>query len=220
MTDGHTVRVLIADDHQVVRAGLRMILTEPPTTSADECIDVVGEASGGEEAVRLAAHVKPDVVIMDLMMPRVDGIEAIRRLRSAGVDCPVLILSTAGDAPSIRGAIEAGAIGYLIKDTPKDDLRRAVIAAAQGIPALDPRAQHVLMRQLSEPASPTPFDGLTPRELDVLRLIARGKSNKEIAAALFVSVGTVKGYVSAILPKLGVGDRTQAALLAAKHGLV
>src|SRR5262245_28566905 len=136
MSDQRTVRVLIADDHQVVRAGLRMILTDPPSDTSRERVDVVVEASGGDEAVRLAAQVKPDVVVMDLMMPRVDGIEAMRRMRSTGVDCPVLILTTAEDDTRIREAIQAGAIGYLIKDTPKDELRRAVVSAAHGMPAL------------------------------------------------------------------------------------
>jgi DNA-binding NarL/FixJ family response regulator len=215
------VRVLIADDHQIVREGLRMILGDAPAVSGAG-IDVVGEASTGEEAVRLAASLRPDVVLMDLLMPGIDGVEALRRVRAESTAPAVLILTTFGDDTKVREAIQAGALGYLLKDMLKDDLVRAVHAAARGTPTLDPRAQQLLMRQLADeatPPAPSPFDALTPRERDVLRLIADGRSNKQIAAALFLSLGTVKGYVSAILPKLGVGDRTQAALFATKHGL-
>ena len=212
-------RVLLADDHQILRAGLRMILADAPPSPDDETIEVVGEASTGDDAVRLAAALRPDVVLMDVSMPGVDGIEATRRLRAAGERPAVLILTTYGDDARVREAIQAGALGYLLKDLLRDDLVRAVYAAARGVPTLDPRAQQLLMRQLHEPAPASPFDALTGRERDVLRLIARGRSNKEIAAALSLSLGTVKGYVSAMLPKLGVGDRTQAALFATRHGL-
>ncbi|GLC24846.1 DNA-binding response regulator [Roseisolibacter agri] len=218
------MRVLLADDHQILRAGLRMILADAPPSPDDETIEVVGEASTGEEAVRLAAALHPDVVLMDVAMPGIDGIEATRRLRAAGGQPAgerpaVLILTTYGDDARVREAIQAGALGYLLKDLLRDDLVRAVYGAARGVPTLDPRAQQLLMRQLHAPAPASPFDALTGRERDVLRLIARGRSNKEIAAALSLSLGTVKGYVSAMLPKLGVGDRTQAALFATRHGL-
>jgi len=216
---GRTVRVLIADDHQVVRAGLRMILAEASPSPNGGTLEIVGEAATGEEAVRLAAQLQPDVVLMDLLLPGIDGIEATRRIRSAPRAPSVLILTTFGDDARVRDAIQAGAIGYLLKDMLQEELVRAVHAAAAGTPTLDPRAQQLLMRHLTEPPPSSPFDGLTPRERDVLRLIADGRSNKEIAATLFLSLGTVKGYVSAILPKLGVGDRTQAALFATKHGL-
>jgi NarL family two-component system response regulator LiaR len=170
------VRVLIADDHQVVREGLRMILGEERET-----IEIVGEAADGHEAVREAERLKPDVVLMDLLMP--------------------------------------GAAGYLLKDVLRAQLVQAIHAAALGVPTLDPRAQQHLMRQVASPPAASPFAGLTPRELDVLRLVARGMGNKQIAAQLHLSVGTVKGYVSAILPKINAGDRTQAALFAVKHGL-
>ena len=212
------IRVLLADDHQVVREGMRMILGESASTSG-AAIEIVGEASTGDDAVREAARLRPDVVLMDLQMPGVDGIEATRRIRAAGTAAGVLILTTFDDDVRIREAIQAGAIGYLLKDVLKEELVRAIRAAARGVPTLDPRAQQLLMRQVAEPAAASPFDGLTPRELDVLKQIAAGRSNKEIAATLFLSVGTVKGYVSALLPKLGVTDRTQAALFAAKHGL-
>ncbi len=206
------VRVLIADDHQVVREGLQMILAE-----SDGEIVVVGEASDGDEAVRLATAVKPDVVLMDLSMPRVDGLEATRRMREAGVDSRVLILTSFADGEGVRDAVRAGVTGYLMKDVLKTELLAAIRLAADGVPTLHPRAQQHLMRGIAEPETPSPFTALTPRERDVLGLLARGESNKRIAAALNLSIGTVKGYVSAIFEKLGVEDRTQAALLAAKH---
>ena len=206
------VRVVIADDHQVVREGLQMILAE-----SDGEIVVVGEASDGDEAVRLATRVQPDVVLMDLSMPRVDGLEATRRLREAGVPARVLILTSFADGEGVRDAVRAGVTGYLMKDVLKSELLTAIRLAADGVPTLHPRAQQHLMRGIAEPESPSPFGALTPRERDVLALIAQGESNKRIAAALNLSIGTVKGYVSAIFEKLGVEDRTQAALLVAKH---
>lgn len=206
------VRVLIADDHQVVREGLQMILAD-----SDGEIVVVGEASDGDEAVRLATAMKPDVVLMDLSMPRVDGLEATRRLREAGIESRVLILTSFADGEGVRDAVRAGVTGYLMKDVLKNELLAAIRLAADGVPTLHPRAQQHLMRGIAEPETPSPFMALTPRERDVLALLARGESNKRIAAALNLSIGTVKGYVSAIFEKLGVEDRTQAALLAAKH---
>jgi DNA-binding NarL/FixJ family response regulator len=208
------IRVLIADDHEIVREGLRMIFAEEQGD-----IDVVGEAATGDEAVRLAVALRPDVVLMDLLLPGIDGIEATRRLREAGAPARVLILTSFADDERVREAVRAGAIGYLLKDVLRTELVQAVLAAAQGTPTLHPRAQQHLMRQVAEPPARSPFAELTSRELDVLRLIAAGASNKQIAATLSLSLGTVKGYVSAILPKLGVGDRTQAALFAVKHGL-
>ena len=213
---GHSgpVRVLIADDHQVVREGLRMILSEERET-----ITIVGEAADGHEVVRLAERLAPDVVLMDLLMPGLDGIAATERIRANGSGPRVLILTTYADDERVRDAIRAGATGYLLKDVLRTQLVQAIHAAALGVPTLDPRAQQHLMRQVSTPPSASPFAGLTPRELDVLRLVARGLGNKQIAAELNLSVGTVKGYVSAILPKIHAGDRTQAALYAVKHGL-
>ena len=208
------VRVLIADDHQVVREGLRMILSEERET-----IEIVGEAADGHEVLRLAERLRPDVVLMDLLMPGLDGIAATERLRAEGGGARVLILTTYADDERVRDAIRAGATGYLLKDVLRAQLVQAIHAAALGVPTLDPRAQQHLMRQVSTPPALSPFAGLTPRELDVLRLVARGMGNKQIAAALNLSVGTVKGYVSAILPKIHAGDRTQAALFAVKHGL-
>jgi DNA-binding NarL/FixJ family response regulator len=208
------VRVLIADDHQVVREGLRMILSEERET-----IEVVGEAADGLEVVRQAERLQPDVVLMDLLMPGLDGVAATERIRAGSPAPHVLILTTYADDERVRDAIRAGATGYLLKDVLRAQLVQAIHAAAVGVPTLDPRAQQHLMRQVAAPPAASPFAGLTPRELDVLRLVARGLGNKQIAAELNLSVGTVKGYVSAILPKINAGDRTQAALFAVKHGL-
>jgi DNA-binding NarL/FixJ family response regulator len=209
------VRVVIADDHQVVREGLQMILSD-----SDGEIVVVGEASDGDEAVRVTTALKPDVVLMDLSMPRVDGLEATRRLREAGVESRVLILTSFAEGEGVRDAVRAGVTGYLMKDVLKSELLTAIRLAADGVPTLHPRAQQHLMRGIAEPETPSPFGALTPRERDVLALLAQGESNKRIAAALNLSIGTVKGYVSAIFEKLGVEDRTQAALLAAKHDVI
>lgn len=207
------VRVLIADDHPVVREGLRLMLGD-----ARERIEVVGEASSGDEAVRLADVLQPDVVLMDLMMPAGDGVQATKRLADRGASCRVLVLTSYGNDEQVRDAIRAGAIGVLLKDARREAVLEAIVAAAAGVPTLHPQVQQQLMRELASPPDPSPFDMLAPRERDVLRLIAAGSANKEIAAELNLSVGTVKGYVSAVLEKLGVADRTQAALLAVKHG--
>ena len=207
------VRVLIADDHPVVREGLRLMLGD-----ARDRIELAGEASSGEEAVRLAVSLEPDVILMDLMMPGGGGVEAIRQLAARGSRCRVLVLTSFGNDEEVREAIRAGAIGVLLKDARREAVLDAIVAAASGVPTLHPAVQHQLMRDLSAPPAPSPFDSLAPRERDVLRLIAAGSANKEIAAELNLSLGTVKGYVSAVLEKLGVADRTQAALLAVKHG--
>ncbi len=206
------IRVLIVDDHPVVREGLQLFLAEETSD-----IELVGQAADGEEAVRLAARLRPDVLLMDLVMPGVDGIESIRRLRALGVESRVLVLTTFAEDELVRQAIQAGATGYLLKDVAQQDLVQAIRDAARGRPTLHPDAQERLIRQIAAPPPPSPLDNLTDREREVLALIARGKSNKEIATSLFLSVGTVKGYVSAILGKLGVSDRTQAALVAVRH---
>lgn len=208
------IRLIIADDHAMVREGLRMFLAE------ESDFEVVGEATNGAEAVALAQKLKPDVILMDLIMPETDGIEATRRMRELNPDCHVLILTSFSDDQKVRDAIQAGATGYLLKDILRSQLLDAIRSVAQGRPTLHPEAQRLLMRQVTQPAELHPFDHLTERERDVLTLIAQGNSNKEIAAKLHLTEGTVKGYVSAIFLKLDVADRTQAALFAVKHSLV
>lgn len=209
----NSIRVLIVDDHAIVREGLRTLLDEDPT------ITVVGEASNGQEGVRQAQATQPQVVLMDLVMPELDGIEATRRIRLSVADCQVLVLTSFAEDQKVRDAIQAGAVGYLLKDVLKPELVRAIHAAAAGQPTLHPEAQRQLMRQVTTPNEPSLLPTLTERETDVLRLIARGLSNREIATTLHLTEGTVKGYVSAILAKLEVNDRTQAALYAVKHKL-
>ena len=213
------VRVVVADDHPLVREGLRTFLEQDDVT-------VVGEAADGREAVAMALALRPDVVVMDLRMPDVDGVEATRRLREAGAACRVLILTSFGEEARVGDAMRAGAIGYLLKDLARGELLRAVRDAARGHFTLHPVAQAQLARDVagSPPAAaddaPPMVDALTRREREVLRLVARGESNKRIGAALGISEGTVKGYLSGVFGKLGVGDRTQAALWAVRHGVV
>ena len=207
------IRVLVVDDHEIVRQGLTAVLADAPE------ITVVGEAGTGAEAVRLAADQQPDVVLMDLVLPDIDGIEATRQILAAEGPVQVLVLTSFGDDWRVRGAIEAGAIGYLLKDVRKSDLVRAIEDAAVGRPALHPEVQRHLMRQAVTPPEPSPLASLTERERSVLRCLSLGYSNREIAVTLGLTEGTVRVYVSAMLDKLGVADRTQAALLAVRHGL-
>lgn len=206
-----TIRVLIVDDHAVVRQGLRMFL------ALDNDIEVVGEAENGEEALRRAAELEPDVVLMDLLMPRMDGIKAIEALRRDQPDIEIIALTSVLENASVVGAVKAGAIGYLLKDTQADELCRAIKAAAAGQVQLSPQAVGRLMHEVKAPNSP---ETLTGRETEVLRLIGQGLSNKEIARELGITEKTVKTHVSNILSKLGVLSRTQAALHAVRIGLV
>lgn len=207
------VRVIIVDDHAIVREGLTMLLSEEPD------IEVVGEARDGEEALTRINHLEPDVVLMDLVMPNKDGIAATAEIRQKHPGCQVLVLTSFAEDQRVPDAIQAGAVGYLLKDVLKADLLRAIHAAARGEPTLHPEAQRQLMQQVAAPDPPNLLDTLTDREMDVLRLISQGNSNREIAATLHLAEGTVKGYVSTILGKLQVADRTQAALYAVKHGV-
>ncbi len=204
-------RILIVDDHSVVRQGLRMFLALDPE------LEVVAEAGDGAEALRLARDLQPDVVLMDLLMPTVDGITATKEIRRDLPDTEVLALTSVLEDASVVGAIRAGAIGYLLKNTEADELCRAIKAAAAGQVQLSPEAAVRLMREVRAPDSP---EALTERETDVLRLLAEGKANKEIALSLRIGEKTVKTHVSNILAKLGVQSRTQAALYAARIGLV
>ena len=206
-----TVRVLITDDHGVVRQGLRMFL------SLDPELEVVGEAADGEEALRMARDLSPDVVLMDLVMPVMDGISATGAIRSELPHVEVIALTSVLEDASVTGAVKAGAIGYLMKDTEAEELGRAIKAAAEGRVYLAPEAAARLMREVRTPESP---ETLTERETEVLQLLARGKANKQIATSLYVTEKTVKAHVSSILAKLGVQSRTQAALYAVRAGLV
>jgi DNA-binding NarL/FixJ family response regulator len=214
-----TVRVLLADDQRVVREGLGTLL------GLLDGIELVGTAADGAEAVELARRHDPDVVLMDLRMPRVDGIEAIRRLAALGDRPRAIALTTYADDASVLGALRAGARGYLTKDAGAEQIRAAVEAVARGEAALDPSVQHHVVAALAgdEPAAVGPAgrlpDELTPREAEVLALIAAGRTNGEIAEALVVSAATVKSHVNHIFAKTGVRDRAQAVVYAYENGL-
>jgi two-component system, NarL family, response regulator LiaR len=205
------IRIVVTDDHAVVRQGLRMFLELDPE------LEVVGEAANGAEALALAKALQPDVVLMDLLMPVMDGITAIGKLREETPEVEVIALTSVLEDASVVGAVRAGATGYLLKDTNADELRRAVKAAAAGQVQLSPEAAVRLMREVRAPERP---EALTERETDVLRLLARGQANKEIARDLAIGEKTVKTHVSNILAKLGVQSRTQAVLHAMKAGLI
>jgi NarL family two-component system response regulator LiaR len=205
-----TIRIVIADDHSVVRQGLRMFL------ALDSDFEVVGEAADGAEALQIAHKLRPDIVLMDMLMPVMDGITATGRIRQELPETEVIALTSVLEDSAVVGAIKAGAIGYLLKDTQADELCRMIKAAAAGQVQLSPQAAARLVREVRAPEHP---QSLTEREVDVLRLLAAGKANKEIAATLTIGEKTVKTHVSNILMKLGVQSRTQAALYAAQIGL-
>ena len=207
-----TIRILLADDHSVVRQGLKMFLGLDPE------LEIIGEAENGAEALKLAHELHPDVVLMDLLMPVMDGITAIGHIRKELPDVEVIALTSVLEDASVVGAVRAGAIGYLLKNTESDDLCRATKAAAQGQVQLSPEAAARLMREMRAP-EPSP-EPLTERETEVLVLLAKGRANKEIARDLIIGEKTVKTHVSNILGKLGVQSRTQAALHAVRNGLV
>ncbi len=205
------IRILIVDDHSVVRQGLRMFL------NLEDDFEIVGEAGNGAEALEKVAALQPDVVLMDLVMPVMDGVTATEKIRQAHPDTEVIALTSVLEDTSVVNAVRAGAIGYLLKDTEADELRKAIKAAAAGQVQLSPKAAERLMREIRAPESP---EKLTERETEVLRLLARGKANKEIASELHISETTVKTHVSNIMMKLEVSSRTQAALYAVRIGLV
>jgi two-component system, NarL family, response regulator LiaR len=211
------IRVLICDDQAVVVDGLEMIL------SADAEIEVVGTAQDGAEAVQKVAGTHPEVVLMDLKMPGMNGIQATRLIRQQHPEVRVLVLTTFGDDEWVFDAIHSGAHGYLLKGTPRADLIRAVKGTAAGQTHVDPNvAGRLFSRVAQSPGQPstTLINELSDREQEILRLLAQGLTNAEIAEKLFLTRGTVRNYVSAILAKLGVEDRTQAALMAVNYGLV
>jgi DNA-binding NarL/FixJ family response regulator len=204
------ITLLIVDDHPVVRDGLRGIFT------GDDRFAVVGEAANGAEAITLAQARRPDVVLMDLRMPEVDGVTAIAELARLGIGARVLVLTTYDTDSDVLPAIEAGATGYLLKDAPREELFRAVEAAARGQAVLSPAVATRLMGQMRAPAS----EALSQRELEVLGLIARGSTNREAAAALFISEATVKTHLLHVYAKLGVKDRAAAVAVAFERGLL
>lgn len=204
------IRILIADDHPVVRAGLQGMLASQPD------FELVGEAATGNEAVTLSTHLHPDVVLMDLRMAEMDGVAATAQLHSQQPDTSVLILTTYDTNADILRAIEAGAIGYLLKDTPREELFAAIRSVAQGKAVLAPTVATRLLRQRQSLAG----EALSARELEVLSLVARGASNKEIARSLYLSEATVKSHLIHLFGKLGVTDRTAAVTVALQHGLL
>lgn len=202
------IRVLIADDHAVVRAGLTQLLA---TFSG---MELVAAAADGGEAVSLCLEHRPDVVLMDLEMPGLDGIEATRRIRGAQPDAAVVVLTSFADQHRILSALDAGAVGYLLKDSEPEELARAVEAAARGEAPLDPKAASALLRARRSPA---PGETLSAREREVLSLVGEGLSNKAIARRLAISEKTVKAHLTSVYRQIGVTDRTQAALWAQRH---
>ncbi len=213
MTGHSVIRIVIVDDHPIVREGLRTLLSDEMT------IDIVGEAGDADEAETVIERLKPDVVLMDVALPGRSGIEAAASIRKKGLDARIILLTSAvGDELHLQDAIEAEVMGYLLKDVSKGDLLWSIENVHNGAPVFHPAVQKQLVRRAS--GARLPHEKLTGRELDILKEIARGKSNKAIAFDLDLTEGTVKGYVSVVLSKLGVTDRTQAALYAVKHQLV
>lgn len=209
------IRVYITDDHQIVRRGIRQLL------STEAGIEVVGEASNGKDAVADMDKLKPDIVLMDLVMPVMDGIEAIRQIKAGHPSTQILVLTSFATDDKVFPAIKAGALGYLIKDTSPDELINAIHQVHKGEPTLHSSIAQKLLKEISHSSDEGPVspDPLTDREVEVLKLIARGLSNNEIAETLVVSVATVYTHVSRVLDKLHLASRTQAALYALREGL-
>jgi DNA-binding NarL/FixJ family response regulator len=210
------MKILLCDDQAVIRDGLEMLL------NLEKDFQVVGSAQDGAEAVELAEQKRPDLILMDLKMPGVNGIEATRRIRAKFPEIKILVLTTYDEDEWVFDAIRAGASGYLLKDTPRQKIVEAIRGTMEGKSFVDPAVAGKMMAQISsnqkQPVSVL-AEKLTERELDVLRLIAKGFNNADIAAQLHLSEGTVRNHVSAILEKLGVSDRTQAAVIAIQHGM-
>ena len=208
------IRVLIADDHAIVREGLRSLLETEPG------MELAGEAADGREAVAHARAGRPDVILLDLMMPRLDGIAAIGEIKREQLDARILVLTSFAEDEKVFAAIKAGALGYLLKDSSPQELLQAIREVARGESSLHPTIARKVLRELSRPPElPATPDPLTARELDVLRLVAQGLANQEIAGRLALSERTVRTHVSQILTKLHLANRTQAALYALREGL-
>jgi NarL family two-component system response regulator LiaR len=209
-----SIGILIADDHAIVRKGLRTLI------ASEAGIEVVGEAGDGVEAVEMALALKPDVILMDMVMPRQTGLEAIRQLQEEDCAARILVLTSFAEDEQIFPAIRAGALGYLLKDASPDELLQAIYDVHRGEPSLDPGVAMKLMQEISRPADLPPTEApLTEREVQVLRLVARGMTNQEIAGALVISQRTAANHVANILAKLHLANRTQAALYALREGL-
>jgi Response regulator containing a CheY-like receiver domain and an HTH DNA-binding domain len=215
MSSKPPIKVMLVDDHEMVRIGLAAVL------STEEDIELVGEAGSGQEGIRLAQEYKPDVVLMDLVMEGMDGIETTRRILQILPDCKVIVLTSYIDDEKIYPVIEAGAFSYLLKTSRATEIAQAIRAAASGQPVLESQVASKIMNRFRQNTKkePLPHEELTEREMEVLKLIAKGKSNQEVADELFIGVKTVKFHVTNILAKLGCEDRTQAAIYAFKHGL-
>jgi DNA-binding NarL/FixJ family response regulator len=212
MATSAAIRIIIVDDHSIVREGLRTLLGD------DDKIEIVGEAANTDDALTLIEKKRPDVVLMDVALPGRSGIEAAAAVKESQLPSKIVLLtSTLGDDLQLQQAIDAGVMGYLLKDVSKGELLWSIESAHRGAPVFHPAVQKQLLRRAS--GERLPHEELTPRELDILCEIARGKSNKAISYELNLTEGTVKGYVSVVLSKLGVDDRTQAALYAVRHGL-
>jgi two-component system, NarL family, response regulator LiaR len=215
MSSPMSIRVLLVDDHEMVRQGLGIFLNASPN------ITVIGQAQNGLEAIQLVQQDPPDVILMDLIMPEMDGVQATRRIKAMYPDIEIIALTSYVDEAHVVDALSAGVAGYVMKDVKPAELVRAICAAAQGEMYLSPAAARLLAKRVSPANSPEPLpEVLTERELDVLRLIARGLSNQDIANDLSISAKTVKTHISAILQKLNLTSRTQAALYALRRNLV
>jgi DNA-binding NarL/FixJ family response regulator len=210
--NGSQVRVLLVDDHAIVREGLRALLEDSSAT-------IIGEASNGDEAVAMTDRLQPNLVLMDLKMPGLPACDAIRVIRARHPATQILVLTSYAEDKQVQEVISAGALGYVLKDVAKAELVRAMTTVARGEPWLHAEAQRLLVNRMRKPAELDPLELLTDRERSVIKLLAQGKSNRAIARTLQLTEGTVKGYVSNILAKLKLEDRTQAALLAVRQGL-
>lgn len=214
MTELENIRILIADDHAIVREGLRTLITAKPG------LELIGEAADGEEAVALARSLAPDVILLDMIMPRKDGLEAIRAIKAENPQARILVLTSFSDDDKVFAAIKAGALGYLLKDSSPQQLLQAIRDVQRGQPTLHPTIALKLIRELNQPTKlPLSEEPLSERELETLRLVAQGLANQEIAERLSISERTVGKHVSNILDKLHLANRTQAALYALRRGL-